>query len=36
MPKTTRKRFTAREKAAILRRHLLERVPVSANPCLNE
>ena len=29
MPKTTRKRFTAQEKVAILRLHLLEHVPVS-------
>ena len=29
MPKKTRKRFTAQEKVAILRLHLLEHVPVS-------
>jgi transposase len=29
MPKKTRKRFTAQEKVAILRFHLLEHVPVS-------
>ena len=29
MPKKTRKRFTAQEKLAILRLHLLERTPVS-------
>jgi len=29
MPKKTRKRFTAQEKAAILRLHLLEHTPVS-------
>ena len=29
MPKKTRKRFTAQEKVAILRLHLLERTPVS-------
>ena len=29
MPKKTRKRFTAQEKVAILRRHLLEHTPVS-------
>jgi transposase-like protein len=29
MPKRTRKRFTAQEKAAILRLHLLEHTPVS-------
>ena len=29
MPKKTRKRLTAQEKAAILRLHLLERTPIS-------
>ena len=29
MPKKTRKRFTPQEKAAILRLHLLEHIPVS-------
>jgi transposase len=29
MPKKTRKRFTAQEKVAILRLHLLENTPVS-------
>jgi transposase len=29
MPKKTRKRFTAQEKVAVLRLHLLERTPIS-------
>jgi transposase-like protein len=29
MPKKTRKRFTSQEKVAILRLHLLERIPIS-------
>jgi transposase-like protein len=29
MPKKTRKRFTAQEKVAILRLHLLEHIPIS-------
>ena len=29
MPKKTRKRFTSQEKVALLRLHLLERIPIS-------